>query len=65
MITTQKEVRSLFWMMFPDLPRRWITDYRGTGKMYTTDTRCAFVDFVDGLQKDGVLAEGLADRGTL
>ena len=65
MMTTQKQVRALFWGIFPDLPRRRIVDYAGTGKMYPTDTRCAFVDFVDRLARDGEISESLAERVTL
>ena len=65
MYTTQKQVREAFWREFPQLSREKITSYNGKGKMYTTDTRCAFVDWVDMLQKDGLLKEGLAHRVTL
>ncbi len=71
-LTTQRQVRMAFWDAWRAgqflgvhvTPKR-ITDYSGHGKMYNTDTRCAFCDFVDGLNKDGQLAEGLADRVTL
>ena len=64
-ITTQKQIRALFWETFPDLPRRKIRDYSGTGTMYPTDTRCAFVDFLDALHRDGIISDALADRATL
>lgn len=72
MLTTQKQVRHAFWQAWREgqfkgwhvTPRR-ITDHSGNGKMYNTDTRCAFCDFVDSLNKDGQLAEGLVDRVTL
>ena len=32
---------------------------------YPTDTRCAFVDYVDALQKSGEISEALAARATL
>ncbi len=71
-MTTQKEVRKAFWNAWRDgqfqgmnvTPRK-ITNYSGNGKMHNTDTRCAFVDFVDSLSKNGELAEGLAERVTL
>ena len=70
--TTQREVRKAFWDAWRDgqfaglnvTPRR-IRNYSGNGKMHNTDTRTAFCDFVDYLSKDGMLAEGLADRVTL
>ena len=71
-MTTQKQVRQAFWVAarrgdFAGMnvtPKR-ITNYSGNGKMYNTDTRCAFCDFVDMLSKSGELSEGLADRVTL
>lgn len=63
--TNQKQIRAAFWATFPNLPRRKIRDYAGTGLMYPTDTRCAFVDYVDGLQRAGEISEALADRATL
>lgn len=70
--TTQRQVRAAFWQMWREggfgglhvTPRR-IPNYAGNGKMHNTDTRTAFCDYVDALQKDGQLAEGLADRVTL
>jgi hypothetical protein len=62
---TSREVRRAFWRDHPDLSRRKITDYSGTGKMYTTDTRCAFVDYVDALSKSGIVSEAVANRVTL
>jgi len=65
MITTQKQIRAEFWAAHPTLSRVKIRDYAGTGRMYTTDTRCAFVDFVDYLQTSGQISEALANRATL
>ena len=62
---TSHEVRSAFWRDHPHLSRKKITDYSGTGKMYTTDTRCAFVDYVDALSKSGLVSEAVANRVTL
>lgn len=63
--TTQAQIRAAFWAAFPELPRRKIPNYAGTGRMYPTDTRCAFVDFVDTLARDGAISEALAGRVTL
>ncbi len=65
MLTTQKQIRAEFWAAHPTLPRRKIRDYAGTGRMHVTDTRCAFVDFVDYLQTSGQISEALANRATL
>jgi hypothetical protein len=64
-ITSQKQLRSEFWETFPELPRRRITDYSGTGKMHCTDTRCAFVDWLDALSKGGDVSQELAERATI
>ena len=67
-ITTQQQVRAEFWREHKGVqgvtPRR-ITDYSGNGKMYNTDTRCAFADFVDYLSKAGDISQELAQRVTL
>lgn len=63
--TTQKQIRAAFWEAFPNLPRRKIKNYSGNGTMYPTDTRCAFVDFLDALSKNGDISPALADRATL
>ncbi len=72
MMTTQKQVRAAFWQAWRNgefrgmnvTPKR-ITNYSGNGKMYNTDTRSAFCEWLDSQSKDGQLAEGLADRVTL
>ena len=69
-MTNQKQIRAAFWEAFPDLPRR---RYRYSPNrsdktadlVYPIDTRCAFVDFLDQLQRDGIISEALADRATL
>jgi hypothetical protein len=63
--TTQKQLRAAFWEAFPDLPRRKVTDYSGKGKMYPTDTRVTWCDFVDSLQRNGEITEALASRASL
>lgn len=65
MITTQKEIRRLFWETCPNLQRKKITDYSGKGKMHVTDTRCAFVEFVDILRRDGQITGKMANNITL
>ena len=63
--TNQKQIRKAFWESHPDADRKKIKDFRGTGKMHVTDTRVAFCDFLDYLQKDGQISEKLAQRTTL
>ena len=69
-MTNQKQIRAAFWEAFPDLPRR---RYRYSPNrsdktaplVFPIDTRCAFVDFLDQLQRDGIISEALAGRATL
>ncbi len=66
--TTQKQVRAAFWRecgSIPGVTPRRITAYSGKGKMHNTDTRVAFVDFVDMLERNGEISEALANRVTL
>ena len=68
MLTTQKQVRAAFWMQHAGMagitPRK-IRDYSGNGRMHNTDTRCAFVDYIDYLARSGEISESLAQRVTL
>lgn len=68
--TTQKQIRAAFWETFPDLPRRRYRyspnrSDKAAPLVYPIDTRCAFVDFIDHLEKSGQIAPDLADRATL
>jgi hypothetical protein len=68
--TTQAQVRKAFWEMVREfkpagVTPRQITSYSGKGKMHNTDTRCAFSDFIDALEKNGEISEALAQRVTL
>lgn len=65
MLTNQKELRAAFWRAHPDASRRMIPAYSGKGKMYCTDTRTAWVDFIDAECRAGNISEGLAQRATL
>lgn len=66
MYTNQKQVRAAFWEAgYPNVSKRKIRDYSGKGTMHDTDTRCAFVDFVDMLCRNGEISETLAERVTL
>lgn len=79
MITTQRELRALFWSENPHLSRRYMTEttvdkYSGvvsskvrpaTQNEYPTDTRVAWCDFVDHMERDRQISEALASRATL
>lgn len=60
---TEAAVRIVFWNTHPNLDKRKIK--MGKEYIYKTDTRCAFVDFVDQLQRSGQISERLAQRVTL
>lgn len=67
--TNQKQIRTAFWEAFPDLPRkRHRYSWNASTKdelVHHTDTRCAFVDFIDQLHRNGKISEALAQRATL
>lgn len=63
--TSQKQIRAAFWREHPEADREKIRDYSGQGKMYKTDTRVLFVDFVDQLARSGLISADLASRVTL
>jgi hypothetical protein len=69
MYTNQKQIRAAFWAAHPDADRtrRWRdwTYQDKTVRGYCTDTRCAFVDFIDSLARSGEISEALAARATL
>lgn len=59
--TTQATVRAAFWAEHPRFKQR-----RGWSQNdYPTDTRCAFVDYVDNLARDGLISAELAQMVTL
>jgi hypothetical protein len=65
--TTQSQIRAAFWRDHP--VAYMVARARGTlskrQNRQTTTTRCAFVDYVDMLQKSGAISEALAARVTL
>lgn len=63
-ITNQRELRRTFWREHPTLNRRKIVNM-GRGRWHVADTRMAFVDWLDGLARDGSVSEALAQRATL
>lgn len=64
-ITTQRALRAAFWLAHPAMRRRRVRDYTGTGLMHCTDTRVAWVDWIDAMQRDRQISSELADRATL
>ena len=67
MLSSQKQIREQFWATFPELEetaRKRGTFSKGQNSQ-NCDTRCAFVDFVDSMQKSGQISEKLANRAVL
>ena len=63
-MTRQQQVRDAFWLTFyvEGQPR----EYRGKRQnQLPTDVRCAFVDYVDYLAREGTISAELAGRVTL
>jgi hypothetical protein len=68
-ITSQAELRDSFWQAHPALSRGW-KSVNGHGRPmtqneYPTDTRLAWIDYVEAMQRSGAISEALADRATL
>lgn len=59
-ITNQRNLRQSFWEAHPQADRR-----KGRDGDYLTDTRVAFVDYVDMLCRSGHISPELAQRATL
>ena len=61
---TQSDVRDAFWLTFyvEGKPRKF---YGKSQNDLPADVRCAFVDFVDYLAREGTITESLAQRVTL
>lgn len=63
-ITNQRDLRRAFWEMSENLGFPLSRKRNRLGE-YCTDTRVAFVNYVDSLCRDGIISEALADRATL
>ncbi len=67
MLASQKQVREEFWATYPSFDHQaraaGIRNKRQNHQCATV--RCAFVDFVDFLHRDGQISDALADRVTL
>jgi hypothetical protein len=61
----EEEVRAAFWDFADSMNGDGITRRKFSDGSYSTDTRCAFVDYVDSLARDGQISEALAQRVTL
>ena len=67
-LNSERKVRAAFWRecgKLPGVSRKRITAYSGYGRMYNTDTRSTFADWLDGASRDNRLTQELAQRVTL
>ena len=70
MMTNQTQIRAAFWQAHPTANRKrypardWTREDKSQ-RDYCTDTRCAFVDFLDSLHRSGQISDALANRATL
>ena len=60
---TKNEVRRLFFETYTEFKHEYKA--RKSQNLYSCDCRCAFVDFVDYLMKDGQISERMANNITL
>lgn len=60
MITTQKELRALFWRSC-----KFQRHARWTQNQYPADVRICWCDFVENMNRDGIISDALANRATL
>lgn len=67
MITTQKALRAEFWRQHPSFDHQArIAGIRSKGQnAQCTTVRCAWVDFVDHMERSGEISMALAQRATL
>jgi hypothetical protein len=65
-MTNQKQLRAEFWRTHPTASRKKVADYAGKrAAMYTCDTRCAWISYIDRCARDGTISDALAQRATL
>ena len=65
--TTQTQVRRAFWADHPGYAARYEMKraHGATQNDYPADVRSTFVDYVDSLQRAGLISERLAEKVTL
>lgn len=63
MIKTLSALRVSFWEAHPEFASDFRTKKRQNS--YKCDIRCAWVDYIDSLSKDGTISEKLANNATL
>ena len=66
-MTNQKQIRAAFWNAHPDFEfqAREAGIFSKPQNYHCATVRCAFVEFVDSLARNGEISEELAFRVTL
>lgn len=66
-MTSQKQIRAAFWNAHPDFEfqAREAGIFSKPQNYHCATVRCAFVEFVDSLARNGEISEELAFRATL
>ena len=62
---TLKELRKMFWGEIATPEMRAEYRIRKTQNDYSTDIRCAWVDFIDWAFKSGIITEKQSNNATL
>ena len=62
---TLKELREMFWSEIATPEMRAEYRIRKTQNDYSTDIRCAWVDFIDWACKSGIITEKQSNNATL
>jgi hypothetical protein len=62
---SNRSLVSAFKAQHTHLSFKKLTDYSGVGKMYCTDTRVAFYDWIDYLVSNGDISDRLANSCNL
>ena len=62
---TLKELRKMFWGEIATPEMRAEYRIRKTQNDYSTDIRCAWVDFIDWACKSGIITEKQSNNATL
>ena len=60
---TLTQLRTSFWQTHPEYTESFRKTYRQN--QYSTTIRAAWVEYVDNLERGGIISEKLAERATL
>jgi hypothetical protein len=64
--TSTKQLQTAFRKQFKGiLDFKLITAFSGKGKMYNSDVRCTFIDWLSDLHNNGLISDRLANQAYL